>query len=159
MTRRLNQAQPTSLREAMKLCLDHAREKHNRSVERIGDLMGLSSHWQIYKWLENGRLPSILIHPFELACGADFITRYLAHSSGKLTIDIPVGKTASTKDLNRLQADFSDAFGLLVRFYDQGEHPEETMSALLTLMEHLGWHRVNIPKHEFPELDFRQQKK
>lgn len=158
MARRKKHVQPTSLREAMKLCLDHAKDKQNRSVEHVSDLMGLNSHWQIYKWLENGRLPSILIRPLELACGADFITRYLAHSSGKLAIDIPVGKTTSTKGLNHLQADFSDAFGLLVRFYDQGKNPEETVSALLTLMEHLGWHRVNIPKHEFPELDFRQPK-
>ncbi|MCU7846684.1 MAG: hypothetical protein KZQ89_01535 [Candidatus Thiodiazotropha sp. (ex Lucinoma kastoroae)] len=156
MTRRLNQVQPTSLREAMKLCLDYAREKHNRSVERVSDLMGLKSHWQIYKWQENGRLPSVLIRPFESACGADYVTSFLTHSAGKLAIDIPSGRSASLDDLNQLQAIFSDAFGLLVRFYDQDTGPEEAVSALVTVMENLGWHLSNIPKHDFPELDFKE---
>ena len=34
--------QPTSLREAMELCKDHARERLNKGVERIADDMGVS---------------------------------------------------------------------------------------------------------------------
>ena len=41
--------QPTSLRNALELCKEHARERLNRSVERIADEMGITDHWTVYK--------------------------------------------------------------------------------------------------------------
>lgn len=41
--------QPTSLRQALELCKDHAKERHNLSVERIAERMGLADHWALYK--------------------------------------------------------------------------------------------------------------
>ena len=41
MSRRPRKVLPTSLPQAMHLCLEHARIRHNRSVERIAELMGL----------------------------------------------------------------------------------------------------------------------
>lgn len=82
---------PRSASQATELCLVKARECKNLSVERVGDLMGLGSHWSVYKWVESGRLPLALIRPFELACGADFISRFVAHSGGNLLVPHPAG--------------------------------------------------------------------
>ena len=61
--------QPSSLRDALKACKDYALAKRNLSVERIAERMGLEDHWALYKWLSNGRMPAVSIHPYELACG------------------------------------------------------------------------------------------
>jgi hypothetical protein len=80
---------PTTLSNAIELCIEFAKEKHNRSVDRIAELIGLANKYTLYKWIESGKLPAISIRPFEHACGCDFVTRYLAHSAHKLLIDIP----------------------------------------------------------------------
>ncbi|HYW03589.1 MAG TPA: hypothetical protein VFA86_06555 [Gammaproteobacteria bacterium] len=153
MTRtRWNAQRPTSLRHALELCLNYARAIHNRSVENVADLMGLPSHWTIYKWVQSGRIPAILIRPFEHACGCDFITRYIATSDHKLLIDIPSGRTASDQDLMQLQADFSESVGLLIRFYQDGASATETLASLNSLLENLAFHRANVHKASQPEL-------
>ncbi|WP_216820105.1 hypothetical protein, partial [Zoogloea sp. LCSB751] len=83
------------------------------SVDRVADLMGLPSKWTLYKWLENGRIPAVLIRPFEHACGADYMTLYIAASSNRLVVDIPSGRKATNAEVNELQCSFSDAMGLL----------------------------------------------
>jgi len=138
----------------MEWCLEYARAKHNRSVDNVADLIGLSNRWVIYKWLENGRLPAVLIRPFENACGMDFVTRYIGHSGHKLLIDIPNGKRATGKDINSLQASFAESVTLLLKFYEGHAESEETISALLTTMEQLAWHRGTIERQQQPELDF-----
>ncbi|AOE92049.1 hypothetical protein LBM341_03799 (plasmid) [Ralstonia solanacearum] len=50
---------PTSLRHALELCKDYAKERHNLSVERIAESMGLADHWTLYKWFQNGRMQAI----------------------------------------------------------------------------------------------------
>lgn len=147
-------AQPASLRHAMELCIEHARERRNLSVDRIADLMGLPSKWAIYKWMDSCRLPALLIRPFETACGADYVTRYLAHSAHKLVIDIPSGRRATTQDLNELQAGFSEVITLLLSFYQHERDVESAIGALTHLMEGLAWHRGNVERHRQPELEF-----
>lgn len=51
---------PTSLRHAMKLCVEYAKVKRNLSIERIADQMGIANHWTVYKWVGNGRIPTVL---------------------------------------------------------------------------------------------------
>ena len=54
MTRRnWKKVNPRSLREALELAKDHAKEAHNRSVERLAELMGEESHWTVYGWLRD----------------------------------------------------------------------------------------------------------
>jgi hypothetical protein len=106
---------PTSLSHALELCLEHAREKHNRSVDQIADLIGLANKFTLYKWVESGRLPAIQVRPFEHACGCDFVTRYLAHSAGKLLVEIPIGRPATVEDLQVLTGRCNDAVGCLDR--------------------------------------------
>ena len=52
MARNWKRIQPSSLRDALRLCKDHALEKKNYSVERIADLMGITADL-LYKWLAN----------------------------------------------------------------------------------------------------------
>ena len=79
MTRRnWKRIQPTSLRNALELCKDHAKERHNLSVERVAERMGLTDLWTVYKWIQTGRIPANMIRPYEVACGIDYVTRWLA---------------------------------------------------------------------------------
>ncbi|MDI5877265.1 MULTISPECIES: hypothetical protein [Shewanella] len=141
-----------SLRHAMELCLEFAREKQNLSVDRVADLMGLPSKWTLYKWLENGRIPAVLIRPFEHACGADYMTLYIAASSNRLVVDIPSGRKATNAEVNELQGSFSDAMGLLIRFYQGQSAAEDTITALNHVMGGIAWHSENVSKSQTPEL-------
>lgn len=136
----------------MELSLRHAKERHNRGVERVADQMGLPSRWALYKWMESGRLPAVLIRPFEAACGIDLVTKYLAHSAGKLVIPIPSGRQATPQEIHQLQEVATKAIGLLLSFHEDRADPEETTGALLAAMEALAWHRENIEKQAAPEL-------
>jgi hypothetical protein len=146
--------QPTSLSHAMELCIQFAKARHNRSIDLIADLMGLTNKWSIYKWIENGNLPARLIRPFEHACGCDFITRYLAHSAHRLLIDIPTGRKAKPIEIPELYQNFSDAVGVLAKFYEGNTEAEEAIARITGLMEGLAWHRSNVEKHLQPELEF-----
>ncbi len=144
---------PTNFSHAMELCLEHAKAVHNRSVDRIADLMGLANKWIIYKWIESGRIPGILIRPFEHACGIDYVTRYLAHSDHKLIIDIPTGRNIDHTGIHTLQSKLHDAVGALITFYRDQSNAEETLAAITGVMEDLAWHRGNVEKFSQPELD------
>ncbi len=133
--------------------MEYAREKHNRSVDRIADLMGLSNRWTLYKWLESGRMPAILIRPFEAACGIDLVTRYIGHSANKMLIEIPTGKRVTSTDLNELQSSFAGAVSLLVEFYERKNGSDEALAALTGLLEDVAWHRKNVQEHLQPGLE------
>lgn len=143
---------PTSLRHAMELCLEYGREKRNLSVDRVADLMGLPSKWSLYKWLESGKMPAILIRPFEHATGASFVTQYIATSAHKLLVDIPNGKPAKDDDVLALQTSFNESVNLLARFYRGEVSAEETKAALDKTMGEIAGHRVNVSKSLAPEL-------
>lgn len=143
---------PNSLRHAMELCLEYGREKRNLSVDRVADLMGLPSKWTLYKWLESGRIPAVLIRPFEHATGATFVSQYIATSAHKLLVDIPAGQPASDADLLQLQTGFNEAVNLLARFYQGRADAAETLAALTGLMSQIAGHRENVGKAMTPEL-------
>ncbi len=153
MTRRnWKQERAISLRRGMELNVLHAREKLNRSVDRIADLMGMSSHFTLYKYLESGRMPAVLIPAFEHACGAHFITQYLANSSGRMLVEIPTGRRASHKELNEVSAYTHQVMGMLIDFYEGRCEQQDVESALTTLIEDLAHQRGNVAKHQQPEL-------
>lgn len=147
----------SSISHAMELCLAHGKEKLNRSVDNIADLMGLPNKWVIYKWIESGRIPAILIRSFEHACGIDFITRYLAHSDHKLLIDIPTGRKATHQETNELSLALNETVGLLMKFHEGKVDAEETVTALTAAMEDLAWHRGTVEKAAQPEFEFGQE--
>lgn len=150
--RNWKKVQPTSLSHAQELCLEHARVKLNRSSDNVADLMGIPNKWNLYKWLENGRMPAILIRPFEAACGIDFMTQYLAASCHKLMIDIPTGRKASAKKVNDVQGSFAEAMNHLINFYNHDGEADETLAALSRVMGDIAWHRENVKKSASPEL-------
>lgn len=147
---------PTNFSHAMELCLEHARAAHNRSVDRVADLMGLPNKWIIYKWMESGRMPGNLIPGFENVCGIGYVTQWLAQAAHKLLIDIPTGRNATSKDIHDLQAIAHEAIGLLMRFYQNQASADETLGALNCLMQDLAWHRINVEKFSQPELDLEE---
>ena len=144
--------QPTSLRDALELCKDFALSK-NQSLDRIAERMGLADKWSLYKWLENGRMPAVLIPAYESACGTNYVTKWLAARDGKLLIDIPTGKALSSTDVNELQGLFHSAVGALLEFYQQKKPAEETLADITNALEGLAWHRCNVEQHNQPQLD------
>lgn len=146
--------QARDLRDAMDLCLEYAREKNNRSIDQIADLMGMESKWTLYKWIESVNMPVRMIRAFESHCGIDLVSRYLVASSGKLIIDIPRGRPCSSEDLLVLQSILNEAAGKLLRFYAEHSGHDETLAAVQTALEKLAWHRGNVEKYFQPELPF-----
>lgn len=145
--------QPTSLMHALRLCKDFAREKHNRSVERIADLMGVSADI-LYKWLGTGRMPANLIPVYEHACGCSYVTTWLAHSAHKLLVDIPTGRNATSTEVSELYQQFSGVVGSLAKFYEGTAEAQATLAEVTAMMEGLAWHHGNVEKHLQPEFDF-----
>ena len=144
---------PRSLRHAIELCSKYALDKKHYSVERIAELMGLSSHWTLYKYMENGRMPACLIRSYEHACGCTYITQYIATSANKLLCDIPTGKTASESTVLDLNTAFNEAVNLLSKFYQGSADASDTIGKLTSVMSEIAHHRENVCKSAAPELD------
>lgn len=145
------------MRHALELCKDHARERLNRSVERIADEMGITDHWTVYKWLQTGRIPANLIRPFETACGVDYVTRWLVASSGRMMVEMPTGRALKSTDVVELHNGFGVALQLLTDFYAGKAELVDTAAALTAHLESLAWHRANLAQYATPELDFSGQ--
>jgi hypothetical protein len=145
--------QPTSLMHSLRLCKDFARDRHNRSVERVADLMGVSADL-LYKWLGTGRMPANLIPVYEHACGCYFVTIWLAHSAHKLVVDIPTGRNATATEVSELYQQFADVVGNLAKFYEGKADAQETLNQVTSLMAGLAWHHGNVEKHLQPEFEF-----
>lgn len=152
MTRkRWKPVQPASMQHAIRLCLDYALHKHNRSVARVAELIG-TTEWSVYKWMSEGSIPSVRIRPFEFACDATFITHYIATSAQKLVIDIPAGRAGSQDELLDLQNQLNDAVSLLTRFYRGEAEAADVLQGVTLAMQQLAGHRENVRKHDAPEL-------
>jgi hypothetical protein len=143
---------PTSLQGAIEACTLFAYEKHNRGIDRIADLMGLPSKWGLYKWIEAASIPACRIRAFEHACGATYVTQYLAISARKLLIDFPTGRTAGISDLNAVNAACTHAVTALLDFADGKRSADETHTALTHAIEQLAFERANVERHTQPEL-------
>lgn len=149
--RRWKKVYPQSMQQAIRLCLDYAQHKHNRSAQRIGDLIGVSE-WAIYKWMSEGSIPSARIRPFEFACDCTFITEHLGSTARKLMIDIPRGGEVSQDDLLDLQTKMNEAVNKLNRFYHNDAEAATVITSLTDAMTALAGHRENVTKHDAPEL-------
>lgn len=155
--RHWSKVQPKSLRHAMELCLDHARAKHNRSVDSVAEMMGEVNKWTFYKWMETGGLPTRFIKPFEMACGINFVTRWLVISDGKLVLEIPTGRVVGVNDIQTLQASAHEAIGALIRFYNEQADAQDTLAAVQTALERMAWHKINVEKFQQPEIPFDEE--
>lgn len=155
--RQWKRAQPINLRDALKMCQQHAKERFNYSIERIAALMGLEDHWALYKWIANGRMPAVLIPAYEQACGINLVTRWLAGSSGKLLIDVPSGRSTSAHDIQSLQAVLHETTGQLMKFYSDDAEASATLASIQAALEELAWHRGNVQQHAHPQLELGDQ--
>ena len=151
-SRNWNRVEPTSFANAIELDKDWALE-HGTSVARIADLMGEHSPHTIYGWLSDGSIPGKKIAAFQHVCQADYITRWLAHSEGKLLVNVPVGRMPHPLDVSLLQEQTNLAAAALIHFAAGKATEADTIAALTKAMESLAWHRVNVAKTSQPELD------
>jgi hypothetical protein len=149
--------QPNSLRQAMVLCKEHGQERFNLSIERIAERMGENDPWRLYKWIENGRMPAVLIPAYENACGIDFITRWLAAGRRKLLIDVPTGRALTDVDVVGLHNGFGVAMQLLTDFHAGKSDAAATLEALTAHIEQVGFHHANVAKYATPELAFSEE--
>lgn len=148
--------QPTSLREALKACQDYAKDKHNLSIERVAERMGLEDHWALYKWIANGRMPVVNVPAYEHACGCNFVTRWFAATANKLLVDMPRGQAPQSGDLVGLNTSCAQALQLLTDFYfSEGQaDPAATLEALRAHLEQVAFHHKNVAAYVTPELEF-----
>lgn len=144
---------PNSLQHALEGCVNFAREQGNLSIERVADLMGLPSHWSLYKWIENGNLPARLVATFEHATGASFVTQYFAATSRKLLIDIPSGRKRKPGDVARVQETCTAAVQALLHFDNGKLDANECIAQITIAMEHLAAERAQVEKFQQPGLD------
>ena len=136
----------------MELCIQYAKERNNLSIERIAERMGMASHWTLYKWLESGKMPANLIRPFEHACGAQFVTKWIGSSAHKLVIDMPKAKAANNDDMLQLQTGFNAALNTLAEFYQGNAEVDQTIAQLTQVMADVAGHRANVESIATPEL-------
>lgn len=146
--------QPTSLRHALELCKDHARETRNLSVEKIAERLALTDHYLLYKWLQTGRMPAPYILPYEAACGINFVSRWIASAGSMLLIPIPTGRASTPQDMLALQELLNAAAGRLIEFQRQKATVEETLADIRTAMEALAFHHADVRQHATPQFEF-----
>ncbi len=146
---------PTSATHSMRLCKDRAAIKLNLSVERIAELMGVTPD-SLYKWLATGRMPAILIPAFELVCGCNYVSEWLATSAGRLVIQMPTGRKGTDADVMQVNTSCAAALQLLTSFYANPTAADATatLAALRTHMEQVAYHEHNVSTYTNPELEF-----
>ena len=148
--------QPSSCRDALHKCKEHAREVLNLSVERIADLMGLPDHWNLYKWIESGRMPFVLLPLYESVCGINLASRWMAATQGRLLVDMPAGRAADQGDLVQLGSGFQQAVQLLSDFYKANGVADAApvLDALRAHLQSVAFHHANVAGFAEPELPF-----
>lgn len=154
MKRNWKRVRPTGLLNAMELNVEHALETRNAGVARIAEGMSEESHHNLYKYLANGRMPLVKLRAFEDACGATFVTRWLAMSAGMLVIDMPTGRSADGNAVLALQETLNEAVGALLQFYSGKTDQADVLARLTAGLEGLAFHRENVKKFDQPELQF-----
>lgn len=147
-------AQPTSLRDAFRLCREFAKENRRLSVEAIAELMGAKPN-TLYNWLEECSMPSGLIRGFESHCGCHYVSTWLVTSSGaRMVIDIPTGRALQAIDVQQLQAVLHTAVGQIIEWAARRADVESVLAAIQAGLGGLAWHHANISKAQQPELEF-----
>jgi hypothetical protein len=143
---------PTSLSEAVELCIEFAAE-HRRPVKVLADLMGVDTK-TLYRWIADTSMPLNRMRQFENFCGIALISEYLVVAQGdKVVVAIPAGRKADVTELAEVQAGFAEAMLLLARFYQNGESVDPTVESLTRTLTQLAYQRSNVMKAGAPELD------
>ena len=143
---------PHNLRDAFRLVKDHGIAEKRLSVERQAELIGKTPDW-LYKVMADGSMPANMIQMFEAICGADYVSRHLVVSGGKLVIEAPVGRACDASDIQALQEILNAAVGKLLAFHADKAEPEEVIATMTDAMQKLAWHRKNAADRVQPSLD------
>lgn len=148
-------ARATSVLEALRMCKEFAQERHNLSVERIADRMGVT-HDSLYKWLATGRMPAILVPTYEHACGCQFVSLWYAAGTGKVLIDRPTGRAMTQGDMVEFNSGFAQALQLLSDFHANPVQADAaaTLEALSRHLEQVAFHHRAVATYATPELEF-----
>lgn len=147
---------PSNFSEALRMCKDHAKAKHQLSVERIADEMGLSAV-RLYQMLETGDMPIKKVKSFQRVCRCNYVTMYLAHGDDCMLVKMPKGKHMSDEQMLAFNATYSKALTELTEFYTNGQNPDGVIASLTQHMAATAWHRANVEKSAQPELDFESE--
>ena len=145
----------SSLLEALRDCKDFALQRKQLSVERIATLMGTTPD-SLYKWLATGRLPTTLIPVYELVCGCNYVTDFLAAGANRLVIPIPTGRGVTAQELPEINVSCAQAVQELTAFYRAPAScdTEALLDCLRAHLEQVAFHHRNVGRYEAPELDF-----
>ncbi len=133
--------------------------KHRMNIDRIADAMGLSQPWSLYKYIASGAMPCNLIRPFEAACRCNFVTAYLAASTGDhVLIKVPNGRRAGASDIAALQETCNLAVNAVIQFYrgKGGNDASGAIAAINTALGSLSHERGHIQQFNQPEFDFNE---
>lgn len=145
-------AHPSSLSEAMELCVEYASTQR-RPIKVLADLMGVESK-TLYRWLADTSMPLNRIRQFEAFCGIALVSEYLCTAQGnKVVVAIASGKKAAVAELAEVQANAADAMALLARFYQDKVGLADTVAALTMVLSQVAYHRENVMKTGEPELE------
>lgn len=144
-----------NLRDAMRGCKDYALDKRQLSVARIAELMGDVTEDTLYGWLSKGRMPAVLIPTFELVCGANFVSDWLAASAGRMVIAMPKGNKASQAELMQITTDCAAAMEKLALFYADPAKVDtaELMELLQRHLEQVAFQHHNVGQYISPQLE------
>lgn len=106
--------------------------------------------------LATGRIPGILIPTFEMACGAHFISDWLATSAGRMVIPMPTGRKATEAELLQISEDCAASMRKLAAFYADPSKADTTelMELLQRHLEQVAFHHHNVGRYQTPELEF-----
>lgn len=148
---------PHNLRDSFRLTKDHGIAEKRLSVERQAELLGKSPDW-LYKCLADGSMPANMIAGYESICGADFVSRYLSVSAGKLVIEAPVGRQCDATDIQALQEILNSTVGKLLAFHAGRIEADEVITSTTDAMRKLAWHRQNAAEFAQPTLDLGGQR-
>jgi len=142
---------PQTLQEAVEGCVSYAQHNARKSVDQIADLVA-ENGGTIYKWMATGNIPARKIAGFEHACGASYVSGYLAASSRKLVIDLPTGRMPSSADLHGLQEACTAAVGAVIAYAQGKKAADETIDFLTAAIHRLAVERAHVERQSQPEL-------
>ena len=138
--------------DALDKCLQHAKEKHNLSVERIMDRLGMASKSQMYGYLADAKLPVNRLIAFEQTCGIPLFTKYSAASQGFMLVKIPTGRKAEAKELAELQVALAQVGSQIISFYNGECSVDETTNMIMAALQDLAYHKSELEHFNQPSL-------
>lgn len=147
---------PISLADAVDLDEENGLQDKRRPRKVMEELMH-TSRSEYGRWMNDLELPLGKLLQWSEFCGSTHTIEYLALAAGKLVIDIPTGRTMASHDIHALQTVLNEAVGQILNFAAGKADAPTALAAIQTGMASLAWHKVNIEKHQQPELEFTHE--